>query len=250
MRDLKLIYSRHNLNEIASVITPKSIPYYELTLVISGHLDYYVDGAHISLDGGDAVFIRTGQIRARKMPESVCDYVSFNFEPHGEIILPAEIKSALHSEELLLIAALDKMNSRYYPDNEEKIGHLLGCMLALLEDRVRMHNLSRLTRSIISYINKNYRTRITLDDIAALTYFSPIYCDTVFKRETGRSIIDYLIDKRIEEAKKLMLGNINKLSEIAELVGFGDYNYFSRVFKKRTGYTPSSYVKMMFKVDG
>ncbi len=249
MRDLKLTYSRHNMTEIASVIMPQNVPFHELTLVISGHMDYYVDGAHIPLDNGDAVFIRTGQVRARKIPDMVCDYVSFNFESDGDIVLPTHIKSAIHSEELLLIAALDKMNSRYYPENEEKIGHLLGCMLALLEDRVKMHNLSRLTRSIMAYVNKNYRSKITLDDIATLTYFSPIYCDTVFKRETGQSIIDFLIDKRIEEAKKLMLGNIHRLSKISELVGFTDYNYFSRVFKKRTGYTPSSYVKMMFKID-
>ena len=247
MRDLKLIYSRHNMTTLAPTISAQIAPYCELTLVIKGHLDYYVDGNHIPLDDGDAVFVPTGHIRIRTAPDKVCDYVSFNFEPCGEINLPLLIKSAVHSEELLLIAALDKMNSRYYPDNEEKIGHLLACMLALLEDRVKMQNLSPLTRSIMSHVNRNFASRITLDDIAALTYFSPIYCDTVFKREVGRSIIDFLIDKRIEEAKKLMLGNIHSLTEISELVGFKDYNYFSRVFKKRTGYTPSAYCKMMLK---
>jgi len=235
------------MTSLASSITSQSIPYCELTLVIKGHLDYYINGTHVPLEDGDAIFIPTGHIRARDIPDKLCDYVSFNFEPDGEINLPIHIKSAVHSEELLLIAALDKMNSRYYPDNEEKIGHLVACMLALLEDRVMMHNYSPLTRSIIAHVNKNYASRITLDDIASITYFSPIYCDTVFKREVGRSIIDFLIDKRIEEAKKLLLAQTAALTSISERVGFGDYNYFSRVFKKRTGYTPSSYRKMMLK---
>ena len=160
MRNLKLIYSRHNLNTPASAIPAQVSPYCELTVVIKGHLDYYVDGTHVPLDDGDAVFIETGRLRAREKPDKICDYVSFNFEPDGKISLPTLIKSAVHSEELLLIAALDKMNSRYYPENEEKIGHLVGCMLALMEDRVRMENLSPLTRSIMSYVNKNYASRL------------------------------------------------------------------------------------------
>jgi YesN/AraC family two-component response regulator len=247
MRNLKLIYSRHNFTSPAQAITPQIAPYCELTLVLRGRLEYVVDGRQISLDEGDAVFIKTGQTRARKKHDTLGDYVSFNFETQDSINLPTLIKSAVHSEEHLLIAALDKMSGRYFPDNEEKIGHLVGCLLALMEDRIKMQNYSSLSRSIMSYLNKNYASRITLSDVAATTYFSPIYCDTVFRREVGRSIIDFLIDKRIEEAKKLLIGNLHKLSEISTLVGFNDYNYFARVFKKRTGYTPLSYRKMMLK---
>ena len=247
MRNLNLIYSRHNMTEPAPHIPPQLSPYCELTIVIKGQLEYLVDNSPVKLESGDAVFIATGTARARKKHDAVCDYVSFNFELDGKVSLPTLIKDAVHSEELLLIAALDKMNSRYFPNNEEKIGHLVGCLLALMEDRVRMQNYSPLTRSIMSHINQSYASRITLDDIAAITYFSPIYCDTVFRRETGRSIIDFLIDKRIEEAKKLLLAQTAPLTSVSERVGFGDYNYFSRVFKKRTGYTPSSYRQMPAK---
>ena len=87
--------------------------------------------------------------------------------------------------------------------------------------------------------------RITLDDIGRLTFFSPIYCDTVFKKDTGRSIIDHLIERRIDEAKKLLLSPDLSLTKISELCGFADYNYFCRVFKKRVGATPGAYRKTM-----
>ena len=65
----------------------------------------------------------------------------------------------------------------------------------------------------------------------------------VFKKETGRSIIDFLIEERISESKKLLAEDSIPLATISELVGFDDYNYFSRVFKKRAGCTPSEYRK-------
>ena len=63
----------------------------------------------------------------------------------------------------------------------------------------------------------------------------------MFKKEVGRSIVDYALDRRIDEAKRLLLEGTMPLQQIAEYVGFTDYNYFSRVFKKRSGYSPTDY---------
>ena len=116
--------------------------------------------------------------------------------------------------------------------------------MLILEDRSRTHNLNAITQKIIKYIHANLDKKITLDDIGDLTFFSPIYCDTVFKRDMGKSIIDYLLDERIEYAKKLLLDDSLGLSQIALQIGFSDYNYFSRVFKARSGISPSKYRNM------
>lgn len=63
----------------------------------------------------------------------------------------------------------------------------------------------------------------------------------LFKKETGSTIIDYLIDISINRAKELILDGKLSLNEIYEEVGFTSYNYFSRIFKKRTGYSPPQY---------
>jgi YesN/AraC family two-component response regulator len=150
----------------------------------------------------------------------------------------------MRSEIVLLIAAYDKIEKHVYPDNKEKLEHLCGCILAILEDVSAAEQYSTLTRKIMEYIHSDPIQKITLDDIGRFTFFSPIYCDTVFKRETGKSIIDYVIDRRIDEAKRLLLEGTVSLGDIAEAVGFNDYNYFSRVFKTRSGISPSKYRNM------
>jgi len=72
-------------------------------------------------------------------------------------------------------------------------------------------------------------------------FFSPLYCEIIFKRYTGTSIIKYLIQQRIERAKALLLDGTLSLKAIAIAVGFEDYNYFSRVFKRATGTSPKQY---------
>ena len=67
--------------------------------------------------------------------------------------------------------------------------------------------------------------RISLDDIGKAMFFSPTYCSAVFRRETGKSIINYILDEKVNEAKKLILEGV-ALTQVAEQVGFNDYNYF------------------------
>lgn len=244
MKALDLFYTRHNKGKPCKAIDRQFISYYELTVVLHGRLFYEVGGNSFEVCAGDAIFVRPNSIRTRPA-ESDVDYFSFNFRTDDEICLPPLIKNALDGAARLIIEACDRIGEEYYFNNNEKNSYLLACLLSLLEERVRHENLDPLTLKITSYINANLDKRITLDDIGRLTFFSPIYCDTVFKRETGRSIIDYLIERRIDEAKKYLIDNTMSLSQVAELCGFADYNYFCRVFKKRVGITPTAYRKAM-----
>ena len=114
-----------------------------------------------------------------------------------------------------------------------------------LQSHLKTQSLHPLVSKIVRYLHENMSQKITLADIGQHTFFSPVYCDTVFKQEMGRSIIDYLLEKRIDEAKKLLIEGTVPLRQIAEAVGFPDYNYFARTFKKRTGYTPIQYRSMI-----
>ena len=74
------------------------------------------------------------------------------------------------------------------------------------------------------------------------TFFSPVYCCLVFKRETGETITDYIINEKITEAK-ILIPQGYRLKDVAARVGMFDYNYFSRLFRKKVGYTPLQYKK-------
>jgi two-component system response regulator YesN len=70
---------------------------------------------------------------------------------------------------------------------------------------------------------------------------SQSYFSTVFKKELGISFSDYVIQMRIDKAKEMFIANDCKISYVANALGFNDPSYFSRVFKKVTGQTPSEF---------
>lgn len=244
MKELDLILARHNINAPPRHLSRTTVHFNDLTLVLKGCLTYTIGDKTYDVCDGDMIFMPPGTTYVRKDSLENADYISFNFHTNGTINLPIFLKDAVHSETMMLISAFDRINSRSYQDNKEKNSHILACILSVLEDRAKTHNLNAITLKIIKYIHSNLDKKITLGDIGALTFFSPIYCDTVFKRDMGKSIIDYLLDERIEYAKKLLLDDSLGLSQIAARVGFADYNYFSRVFKTRSGISPSKYRNM------
>ena len=95
---------------------------------------------------------------------------------------------------------------------------------------------------IIMYIEENYTHRsLSISEIADNIHLTPAYICNLFKKETGKTITQYLNSYRIEKAKILLQQRHLKLSDIASQVGYSDVNYFMRIFKKNTGLIPSEY---------
>lgn len=94
---------------------------------------------------------------------------------------------------------------------------------------------------VIEYIKANYRRRITLDEIAANTYLSKTYLSSLFKKETGYSISEYINIVRIERSKTLLMEDNMSIIEIANMCGFEDQSYYTKVFKGIVGMTPKKY---------
>ncbi|MFQ6806397.1 MAG: response regulator [Lachnospiraceae bacterium] len=90
----------------------------------------------------------------------------------------------------------------------------------------------------IEYIRNNYSRQISLEDIAEYAGISRIYLSQLFKKETGKNIRDYLAEYRLSKAKELLLTSNLKIYTISELCGFGSAQYFNRIFKKMTGFSP------------
>jgi two-component system response regulator YesN len=92
-----------------------------------------------------------------------------------------------------------------------------------------------------NYIEINYKKDISLDDVSRTVDISPYYFSKLFKEETGENFIDYLTNIRIEKAKSLLKNSDLSIKNICVDTGYSDPNYFSRIFKKLVGVTPTEY---------
>ncbi|WP_105619450.1 response regulator [Vallitalea okinawensis] len=94
---------------------------------------------------------------------------------------------------------------------------------------------------IKEFIHKNYSNDIGLSQISELYHMNASYLSNLFKKETGENINQYITKIRIENAKKMLTAPSVNIKELAYLVGYSDYTYFYKVFKKVTGKTPKQY---------
>lgn len=98
---------------------------------------------------------------------------------------------------------------------------------------------------IKEYIRERFDKEISLNEIAAEFYLNPYYLSQLFKKKTGMTYQSYVTSLRIEKAKQLLWEDQYKIYEIAELTGYNDTAYFSKIFEKNTGCRPSEYKKKM-----
>lgn len=103
---------------------------------------------------------------------------------------------------------------------------------------------SRECRFIEQYIDEHFSEDISLETLSSLTYMNKYYLVHAFKNYKGVSPINYLIDKRIQEAKQLLETTNFSIAKIAQHVGFSSQSYFSQIFRKMTGETPIKYKKL------
>lgn len=104
-------------------------------------------------------------------------------------------------------------------------------------------------REVCRYINDNYKDKITLNDLCFLFNTNKTSLCSRFKDAYGTTVIGYINDLRLKEAKRLLREGQLNLTEIADKVGFSSIHYFSKVFKQHEKETPSDYIKTIRKKD-
>jgi two-component system response regulator YesN len=105
-------------------------------------------------------------------------------------------------------------------------------------------NANRSIELIKNYVDENFSEDIKLEDVAEHVYLNANYISDLFKRETGIKFSKYLMSKRMEEAKKLLMDPRSKVNEVSAMVGYQDTKYFSRLFQEYVGVSPAKYKKM------
>ncbi len=110
-------------------------------------------------------------------------------------------------------------------------------------DKNQTSQQSLYTEKTIRFLHHNYDRKLNIIDIANYININPSYLQRIFKKQTGKTIVEFVLLIRIEKAKMFLSQNDLPISEIAYLTGFEDSKYFSVCFKKNTGTTPSSHRK-------
>lgn len=123
----------------------------------------------------------------------------------------------------ILISQLEEIGTSFFPKLTDK------------------ENDDQLITKALDYIAAHYTENLTLQSVAGIVHLSKSYFSLYFKKQTGRNFVDYLIELRIREAKRLLVQSDNRIYDIAKASGFKDVKYFSKVFKKGTGLTPMEY---------
>ncbi|HHX60409.1 MAG TPA: response regulator [Epulopiscium sp.] len=104
------------------------------------------------------------------------------------------------------------------------------------------------TSLVIDYIEKGYYNKISMEEVAEVLGVSPSYLSKIFKKDTSRTFNDFLNGYRIHQSINLLIEGRYKIYEIAEMVGYSDYKYFSQVFKSYMNCSPMEFMKSNFLI--
>lgn len=123
----------------------------------------------------------------------------------------------------------------------KKYVHGLCLKAGSLLAKLRLHNENNTIFHVIQYVDREFHNKLQLQDLARHFHMNSTYLGQVFKKETGKSFNEYLNEKRIEEAKRLLKRTQMKISDVALQVGYPNTDYFISKFKSKTGILPSVY---------
>lgn len=222
---------------------------YELYYLASGSREYFVEDKLFSVAVGDFVLIppktlhRTGGEYAERI------LVNFTQEFLESVYTPQMAKQLTQcfchmkitpdaTRHGTCVELLKKLSAEP-PDNEAAL--LLGLLLLELSKCTTQELEEDNISAIVSYINKNYSTIFGIDQIVEEFFISKYHLCHIFKDAMKMTVIDYLNQIKIKNACQMLCFTQRDMGKIAQMCGYHSAAYFSSVFKKIMGMTPSQY---------
>lgn len=130
------------------------------------------------------------------------------------------------------------------------IAHYIDAVYGEKEARKRLNGKEEddsIIRKMIEYIDTHPEEQIRLEDIADLVNLSPSYAAIYFRKKTDTTLREFILQRKMEDARKRLLEKDASVTDIAYVLGYHDYRSFSRAFKNITGITPSEFQEMNLK---
>lgn len=128
------------------------------------------------------------------------------------------------------------------PWKEERLCELINTAIENVRSMQKTDSIVHSQKDIIKdYIDRNYKKDISAKDVAGILGYSDVYFSKVFKQLFDDNFINYLTNIRIDRAKVLLKDVSFNIKEVGKSVGYADSNYFTKVFKRSVGMSPSEY---------
>lgn len=162
------------------------------------------------------------------------------------IVLNTLLRKAIEPSKVhpYYIDAISSKYSRIIEEANEVPNEMMWQMTRDYCAYVRRYSLkeySPAVQKVMNYVNLNVAEPLTLKSLATMCFISPSYLSALFKQETGSTLIDYINTQRVNRAAQLLVQNNHTIAAVAEEVGILDVNYFTKIFKKTLGVTPTRY---------
>lgn len=239
---------------------------YEISYIVSGRGEFFIDDIAYPVEKGDIIINYLGEMHFTK--SSISDplrfyYIGFSFDVVSERYDSYDIvinmfkyrKSPVFKDKFDIHDIFVNAFNEFINDNAMRHEIIESCIQQIICYTYRIYaevhgdiysnkDKNRVTDEIlydvIHYIDHNYLNICKLTDISDRLNYSYPYLSFIFSNETGTTIKKYMSDKKVEHAQKLLQTEIS-ITEISELLGYESIHTFSRIFKKKTGMSPSLY---------
>lgn len=245
----------------------------EFTLVLRGRMTCNVDGEICHLATGDGIFINARQMhRFYSEDMSECEFVALRFHPRilcatqdieQHYVLPV-IENANYTYQYLSPKiewqrnVLDSVSRVYYMRHENTMDLVSIGWFFLIWEKIYIHSVEETAKTrtsspqltqlkkMISFIEENYRNKITLEDICRAGNLGKTNCCKVFGKYLHQTPVIYLTTFRLRKGAQLLVETDMPINDIAYEVGFSGPSYFAEAFRKHIGEMPSEYRKSHF----
>ncbi|NMM64827.1 AraC family transcriptional regulator [Clostridium sp. P21] len=262
----------HYLNTDLNIVNLHHHDFYEFYLFISGDVKYLIEGKSYNLKLGDIILINTKElhqavINSMKVPyERIVLWINKSFlkglsTPTTDLTLcfeSIEKRSVIRADIETQQNIKTQLNKLLLLENHKDFGKDLLYKAYIVELIINLSNFvlddksnsnidvkkSNLIDRIVEYINNHLDKDITIDELSKEFYLSKFHLAREFKRHTGTTIHRYIVQKKLIEAKELILKDY-PINSVYKQSGFGDYSNFFRAFKNEYGVTPKQFYELM-----
>lgn len=169
------------------------------------------------------------------------EYINIYYNAHSDELFSIKLESA--DKLISILNSILKLSDNPTIKNQYLIDSYTDDFFELLFSKVLPGNIlseTDLVKNTLNYIHKSYQSPLSLQDIADYSGESKARISNLFQKHLGIRPINYLIDYRIKKSLELLHDSSNTIEDVAKAVGYKDSLYFSRIFKKRMGFPPST----------